>query len=410
MPPKYVPPKKIEHNSLTFYKKDALGKGAASIVFLYTTSGSKEKVVMKWVAANTQKYESFLKGLKNEAAALRDLDHPNIIKLKWCDTVVETDKGAYILLEYCEKNNLKTVVPTRESIRWRTSTNLADTPYMYIKQIASALDYMHRRGYMHRDIKLQNILIDADDNVKLCDFGYVIKESVSNKRCGTPNYISPEIVKGVDYDYRVDLWSFGVCIFTLWMGRCPFETCDVKMTYNKIKDPNVTIPRILEMPENPEYHIIDELCTNLLIRDPKKRISAKKAIALIDKFDKENLVGTLGDDVPPAAPSEASASASTTQKYDFGLSSTSDGEDAGDATDVVSDLIYPFVRVWLYKNGGHGVKSLEMVEEIVIDTRWSFKIVDIKKTSKKLRDITDEEARVAKYSKGEWMGIRVTLV
>ena len=99
---------------------------------------------------------------------------------------------------------------------------------------------MHQIGIVHRDIKLDNILLDGHGNVKIGDFGLATKLEFDGERkrtiCGTPNYIAPEVLEGKQgHSYEVDIWSIGVIIYTLIIGKPPFETSDVKTTYKRIR-------------------------------------------------------------------------------------------------------------------------------------------------------------------------------
>jgi len=90
----------------------------------------------------------------------------------------------------------------------------------YIKQIASALEYLHQNGIIHRDIKLSNLLISKEDEIRICDFG--LAHNYSNDKIkplydkiGTPLYIPPEMINRQGYDFKADIWSFGVCVYFL---------------------------------------------------------------------------------------------------------------------------------------------------------------------------------------------------
>ena len=105
-------------------------------------------------------------------------------------------------------------------------------------QIVRAVNYCHSKGICHRDIKLENILVDEWHNVKLIDFGFAAS-TVSNKLqnffCGTPSYMPPEIVQKRDYDgLKADIWSLGILFYTLLSGMFPFRATNEKELYSKI--------------------------------------------------------------------------------------------------------------------------------------------------------------------------------
>lgn len=142
----------------------------------------------------------------------------------------------------------------------------------------SALKYMHAHRVIHRDLKLGNLFVNDKMQIKIGDFGLATKLEFEGDRkrtiCGTPNYIAPEILEGKNgHSYEVDTWSLGVIIYTMLIGKPPFETSDVKTTYKKIKQNNYTFP------ESPK--ISDEakdLVNSILTLDPEKRPSMNEIL------------------------------------------------------------------------------------------------------------------------------------
>ena len=142
--------------------------------------------------------------------------------------------------------------------------------YIYY-QLIKALKYLHSHRVIHRDLKLGNLFLTEKMELKVGDFGLATKLDFEGERkrtvCGTPNYIAPEILDGkTGHSYEVDIWSLGVIIYTLIIGKPPFETRDVKTTYKRIKMNAYTFP---------ENAIISEAAKNLigqiLVLDPGKR-------------------------------------------------------------------------------------------------------------------------------------------
>jgi polo-like kinase 1 len=102
------------------------------------------------------------------------------------------------------------------------------------------LKYLHSHRIIHRDLKLGNLFLNDQMEIKLGDFGLATKLDFDGEKkrtiCGTPNYIAPEVLEGrAGHSYEVDIWSLGVIIYTLIIGKPPFETTDVKATYRRIK-------------------------------------------------------------------------------------------------------------------------------------------------------------------------------
>ena len=110
----------------------------------------------------------------------------------------------------------------------RKRRKLTEKPAKYIfKQIMQGIAYMHQQGIVHRDIKLDNILLDGHGNIKIADFGVsrrVIEGELLFEQCGTPAYIAPEIVQEIGYKgFPVDIWSAGVCLYAIMYGSVPFK-------------------------------------------------------------------------------------------------------------------------------------------------------------------------------------------
>lgn len=143
----------------------------------------------------------------------------------------------------------------------------------YILQIISGLEYLHKHRIIHRDLKLGNLFINENMELKLGDFGLAAKLDFDGERkrtiCGTPNYIAPEVLEGKSgHSYEVDVWSLGVIIYTLIVGKPPFETSNVKSTYDRIKKNTYTFPSSINVSKEAK-----ELIQWILHSDPSKRPS-----------------------------------------------------------------------------------------------------------------------------------------
>lgn len=140
-------------------------------------------------------------------------------------------------------------------------------------QIISALKYLHSHRVIHRDIKLGNLFISNKMEIKVGDFGLATKLDFDGEKkrtiCGTPNYIAPEVIEGkAGHSYEVDVWSLGVVIYTLLIGKPPFETSNVKKTYSRIKTNSYSFPDHVQISDPAR-----DLIKRILIKDPKKRPS-----------------------------------------------------------------------------------------------------------------------------------------
>ena len=143
----------------------------------------------------------------------------------------------------------------------------------YVSQICGALKYLHSHRVIHRDLKLGNLFLSDKMEIKIGDFGLATKLEFDGEKkrtiCGTPNYIAPEVLDGKQgHSYEVDIWSLGVIIYTLLIGKPPFETSDVKTTYRRIRMNAYSFPEHVSISEAAK-----SLISSILVTDPLKRPS-----------------------------------------------------------------------------------------------------------------------------------------
>lgn len=138
------------------------------------------------------------------------------------------------------------------------------------KQIVHGLAHCHCRSVLHRDIKLDNILMDSDGGIKICDFGVsrlITKNQVIKEQCGTPAYLAPEIIADNGYrGFYVDLWSLGVLLYAMLQGRVPFKANSLQDLHALILKGNLKYP--VEISADAR-----NLIEQLLVVEPQKRIS-----------------------------------------------------------------------------------------------------------------------------------------
>lgn len=206
-----------------------LDNGAFGSCFLVKSLKYKMEFVCK--ASNTNNLtEKYIQSFVGEAEILSKLNHPNIVRIY--DYFIEDGK-MFIILEYCSNGSLLDML--------RENPNIEKSKMIkYSYQIIDALAFMHSKGIAHCDIKLSNILIDAYDRVKICDFGlshYIKEDAESDRRIrGTLNYMAPEVILGVEYcPFKADVWALGVTLYALISNQFPFTGKDHHSMLREIK-------------------------------------------------------------------------------------------------------------------------------------------------------------------------------
>ncbi len=200
-----------------------LGRGATAVVYLARDPDSGREVAIKLMRFGREKTamsRRLMKLFQTEDAIGRRLDHPNIVKIY--DAVIEAEQ-AYIIMEFIDGTPLDKYCAINELLPMHRVIGI-------IFKCCLALDYAFRQGVIHRDIKPANILIDANDNPKITDFGLAInlnkdmnKDSTFVMGVGSPAYMSPEQIKNYPLNQKTDLYSLGVLLFQLLTGRLPFR-------------------------------------------------------------------------------------------------------------------------------------------------------------------------------------------
>ena len=244
-----------------YYKGRLLGKGGFAKCYEFTCSENKKTFAAKVVAKSGLVKSRAKQKLISEIKIHKSLHHPQIVAF---EHYFEDTENVYILLEMCHNQTLNELLKRRKRL---TEIEVQ----CYIVQLIKALKYLHSHRVIHRDLKLGNLFLTDKMELKVGDFGLATKLDFEGERkrtvCGTPNYIAPEILDGkTGHSYEVDIWSLGVIIYTLIIGKPPFETRDVKTTYKRIK---------MNAYNFPDTAIISEAAKNLisqiLVTDPAKR-------------------------------------------------------------------------------------------------------------------------------------------
>ncbi|KAI8142710.1 kinase-like domain-containing protein [Fennellomyces sp. T-0311] len=266
-----VPNEILDKDTGEIYKKICfLGEGG--FARCYKVQNSRGSVyAAKVISKSTLLDEKNKQKLFAEISIHRSMNHRGIVRFHHC---FEDARNVYLILELCEN---KTLV---EMLKSRSRLTEPEVRFFLI-QVLDACRYMHDNRVIHRDIKMSNTFLDKNMNVKMGDFGLAALLVGRNDRkktiCGTPNYIAPEILfEKSGHDHKVDMWSIGVLMFTLLVGKHPFQQSDVKHIYKKIKENQVKASYQL-----PAYLSEDakDLIPRLLVNKPSLRLSVPEVLS-----------------------------------------------------------------------------------------------------------------------------------
>ncbi|XP_048736837.2 testis-specific serine/threonine-protein kinase 4-like [Ostrea edulis] len=201
-----------------FLVKQTLGSGSYSKVkFAFNLNGGKDVVAVKIVDRNKAPKDFQQRFLPREIKIWPQLNHPHIVKLL---DIFEDYRRVYMVLEYGEKGDVLRYIQRVGAIKEGMARN-------WTKQICEAVRYLHEQNITHRDLKLENLLLDNNHNIKICDFGFVKVDpdrQLSKTYCGSKSYAAPEILRGEPYDtQKADIWAIGVILYIFVTGKMPFD-------------------------------------------------------------------------------------------------------------------------------------------------------------------------------------------
>ena len=223
-------------NKISHYEiGKVIGKGAYATVKICKNKITQEKFAMKIYEKKILNDNIKKKCILREIEILKKLNHPNIVKLY--DTII-SDKNILLIQELVNGISLRDFY----NKEIRNQRNISEKKYKILtilfKQIFSAFDYIHKKNIFHRDIKLENILLTKNYEIKIIDFGFGLynpRNYLQKFFCGTPNYMAPEIIMKKEYDcQKADMWSLGILLYKLFCADFPFKGKDEKDLYRHI--------------------------------------------------------------------------------------------------------------------------------------------------------------------------------
>ena len=249
-----------------------LGKGAYAKVKLAINKITKEKFAIKIYEKEKLNSNSKKSCVFKEIQILRKLNHKNIAKLI---EVISTEKQILIVQELIEGISLREYYNNEIRNQKGISIHKESIFKKIFYQIFSAMDYIHKKNIAHRDIKLENILLKSNYEIKIIDFGFGMlnpEKKLQKFFCGTPNYMPPEIAEKKPYVGQLaDMWSLGVLVYKIFCADFPFKGKDEKELYKSIKSGKFSYAKY-----TPEY--AKKIIGSLIVLDPNKRISCEDVL------------------------------------------------------------------------------------------------------------------------------------
>ncbi|XP_044497066.1 CBL-interacting serine/threonine-protein kinase 20-like [Mangifera indica] len=239
-----------------------LGQGTFAKVYYGRNIKTGESVAIKIIDKKKVMKVGLIDQINREISVMRLVRHPNIVELY---EVMATKTRIYFAMEYVRGGELFNKV-AKGKLR-------EDAARKYFQQLIGAVEFCHSRGVYHRDLKPENLLLDENGNLKISDFGLSAllesrrKDGLLHTTCGTPAYVSPEVISKKGYDgAKADIWSCGVVLYVLLSGYLPFYDSNLMEMYRKIsrgefKSPNCIPPEVRK------------LLTRILDPNPNTRIT-----------------------------------------------------------------------------------------------------------------------------------------
>jgi len=236
-----------------------LGKGTFGKVVLCREKATNHLYAMKILKKEVIIKREEVAHTLAERRVLQMTNHPFLLKLKYSFTTVDR---LCLVTEYVNGGELYFHLK-----RERQFTE--DRTKFYGAEIISAVDYLHKKAIIYRDLKLENLLLDSDGHIKIADFG-LCKEDIkwgktTRTFCGTPEYLAPEVLDDVNYGLAVDWWGVGVVMYEMMVGRLPFYNQNHEIMFGNILAAEVRFPRSISAEAR-------DLLGGLLVKDPRHRL------------------------------------------------------------------------------------------------------------------------------------------
>ncbi|KAF7657531.1 hypothetical protein LDENG_00025560, partial [Lucifuga dentata] len=264
--PLYAVPRKDHQQKFTiddFVLHKMLGKGSFGKVFLAELKKSGQFFAIKALKKDVVLMDDDVECTMVERRVLSlAWEHPFLTHL-YC--TFQTKENLFFVMEYLNGGDLMFHIQSCHKFDLIRST-------FYAAEIICGLQFLHSKGIVYRDLKLDNVLLDSEGHIKIADFGMckenMQEESQTSTFCGTPDYIAPEILLGQKYNSSVDWWSFGVLLYEMLIGQSPFHGRDEEELFQSIRTDNPCYPRWLSKDSR-------DILVKLFVREPEERLGVK---------------------------------------------------------------------------------------------------------------------------------------
>jgi len=263
---KEIPSELYDNKTNTYYKKGRfLGKGGFAKCYEITDGRSGAIFAGKIVPKTLLKKQNQKDKMSQEIDLHRKISHKHVVKFY---SFFEDKDFVYVVLELCRRRSLMELHKRRKAV------TEPEARY-YMHQIALGVKYLHNNKIIHRDLKLGNLFLTDEMEIKIGDLGLATRVNQEGERkktlCGTPNYIAPEVLCKKGHSYEVDIWSLGCIMYTLLVGKPPFETSSLKETYTKIKRIDYHVPSYVS-------DMASVLIKKMLRGDPSRRPNIEEVL------------------------------------------------------------------------------------------------------------------------------------
>lgn len=216
-----------------------IGCGTFAQQVVLANHGDDHLVVIKSLEKMNLKKRNQIQHTINEKHVLETLNHPFVVKIL---NTFQTTFGVHIVLEYCAGGELFYHMQQKKYACFNE-----EYCTFYISEVLCGIEYLHDNGILYRDLKPENVLLDEFGHVKLADFGFCKPDMNSSKRtysfCGSPEYLSPEMIRKTGHSMSTDIWSFGCFCYELFVGHPPFPLHDnLQLLFTNICKENIQYP------------------------------------------------------------------------------------------------------------------------------------------------------------------------